>query len=138
MCLKCPARSPRTSDDTLNHYVFERSVTFHNGDGSTSPGRIDLYRRGCFVMEAKQGSDRTASRAPLFGEITGRAASSGRGRRGTAVRGMPGWDVAMHRARGQAEQYARALPSEGGNPPFLAVVDVGNLFELYSDFRRAG
>ncbi|HEU4593218.1 MAG TPA: type IIL restriction-modification enzyme MmeI, partial [Steroidobacteraceae bacterium] len=27
-------------------YMFERPVTFHHGDGSTSPGRIDLYRRG--------------------------------------------------------------------------------------------
>ena len=36
-----------------NAYVFERNVTFHHPDGSTSTGRIDLYKRGCYVLEAK-------------------------------------------------------------------------------------
>lgn len=35
-------------------YVFERRVMFHHGDGTTSRGRIDLYKRGCFVLESKQ------------------------------------------------------------------------------------
>lgn len=134
--LEVPRPQPAQSDDAFNHYVFERSVTFHNGDGSTSAGRIDLYKRGCFVMEAKQGSDRTAASAPLSGETTEQ--TIGRGRKGTAVRGTRGWDVAMRRARGQAEQYVRALPPSEGNPPFLVVVDVGYSFELYSDFSRAG
>src|SRR5579863_1884971 len=47
--------NPTTPDDAENAYVFERSVTFHHPDGSTSTGRIDLYKRGCFVLEAKQG-----------------------------------------------------------------------------------
>src|SRR5918911_846698 len=50
--------APTVPDDEHNAYVFERAVTFTNGDGSTSTGRIDLYKRGCFVLEAKQGSDR--------------------------------------------------------------------------------
>ena len=35
-------------------YMFERPVSFGHGDGSTSTGRIDCYRRGCFVLEAKK------------------------------------------------------------------------------------
>ena len=35
-------------------YIFERPVTFAHGDGSTSAGRIDCYRRGHFVLEAKK------------------------------------------------------------------------------------
>lgn len=35
-------------------YMFERPVSFRHGDGSASPGRIDCYRRGCFVLEAKK------------------------------------------------------------------------------------
>ena len=35
-------------------YMFERPITFHHGDGSTSAGRIDLYRRGAFVLESKK------------------------------------------------------------------------------------
>jgi hypothetical protein len=35
-------------------YMFERPVTFAHGDGSSNPGRIDCYRRGHFVLEAKK------------------------------------------------------------------------------------
>ncbi|MBN8506430.1 MAG: hypothetical protein J0L58_18340 [Burkholderiales bacterium] len=35
-------------------YEFERPISFQHGDGSTSPGRIDLYRAGCFVWESKK------------------------------------------------------------------------------------
>src|SRR4051794_39178644 len=51
----------RGGDDEQNVYVFERGVIFHNPDGSTSHGRIDLYKRGSFVLEAKQGSDQSAT-----------------------------------------------------------------------------
>jgi hypothetical protein len=44
----------------------------------------------------------------------------------------------MFRARGQAEQYARALPTDEGRPPFLIVVDVGHSIELYSEFSQTG
>jgi hypothetical protein len=113
---------PSQPDETLNLYVFEKAVTFAHGDGSTSHGRIDLYRRGCFVLEAKQGSlaDAPSSRV-------------GHGRRKTA-----GWDEAMMKARGQAEAYARALPSSEGWPPFLLVVDVGFSIEVYADFSGLG
>lgn len=113
---------PSQPDETFNRYVFEKAVTFAHGDGSTSHGRIDLYRRGCFVLEAKQGSlaDAPSSRV-------------GHGRRKTA-----GWDEAMMKARGQAESYARALPASEGWPPFLLVVDVGFSIEVYADFSGLG
>ena len=47
---------PARTDNRDNAYVFERSVLFDDGDGQTSTGFIDLYKRGCFVLEAKQGS----------------------------------------------------------------------------------
>ena len=124
---------PTRPDDRDNAYVFERSVTFRHGDGSSSVGRIDLYKRGCFVLEAKQGSDPTAActvKEPEPGWLTSR--------RGTAVRGTKGWDLAMLKAKGQAEQYARALPNEEGWPPFLIIVDVGHAIELYSEFSCTG
>jgi hypothetical protein len=122
-------------DDERNAYVFERSVTFDNGDGSTSKGRIDLYKCACFVLEAKQGSEKALNETLLFeGDLQGSPAKSGKGRRGAAVRGTRRWDVAMRAARGQAEQYVRALPPSEGNPPFIIVTDVGHSFELHSDF----
>ena len=56
--LDVPRPDPTKPDDTENAYVFERSVTFHHPDGTTSTGRIDLYKHGCFVLEAKQGVEK--------------------------------------------------------------------------------
>ena len=71
----------------------------------------DSYRRGAFVLEAKklkQGA------------------------------GTKGFDEALLRARAQAESYARALPAAEGRPPFVVVVDVGQVIELYAEFTRSG
>ena len=123
----------RRADAAPNPYTFEYPVTFRNPDGSTSTGRIDLYKRDAFVLEAKQGSDQQlADQLALFG---GADAPT---RKGTAVRGTPNWTAAMQRARGQAERYAKALPVDHGWPPFLVIVDVGHCFELYADFSRTG
>lgn len=124
---------PAGPNDADNAYVFERTVTFHHMDGSTSTGRIDLYKRGCFVLEAKQGSDQEApEQFDLVPETEKKT------KKGTAVRGTKGWDDAMVRARGQAEGYAKALPAEEGWSPFLIVVDVGHSIELYADFSLSG
>lgn len=58
-----PPHGSRT-DDAQNDYVFERRVFQDNGDGTVSFGRIDCYKRGAFILEAKQGSeaDRSAAR----------------------------------------------------------------------------
>ncbi len=44
----------------------------------------------------------------------------------------------MLRAHGQAVAYVRQLPSNEGRPPFVVVVDVGNVIELYSEFSQTG
>ena len=36
------------------------------------------------------------------------------------------------------EGYARALPVSEGRPPFVSVVEVGRVIELYADFTRSG
>ncbi|MFT5327988.1 MAG: hypothetical protein ACI8P0_005894 [Planctomycetaceae bacterium] len=133
--LAVPHPEPTLPDVSENAYVFERDVTFQNQDGSTSIGRIDLYKRSCFVLEAKQGSEQaTAEDADEFA-LSGTKKKT---KRGTAVRGTKGWDDAMVKARGPAEQFARALPTDEGWPPFLIVVDVGHSIELFADFTRSG
>jgi hypothetical protein len=125
-----PVPDPSQDDPEKDLYVFEKAVTFKNGDGTTSSGRIDLYKKGCFVLEAKQGSDKAESKsADLFGDTPKST------RKGTAVRGTKGWDDAMMRARGQAESYAKALPEW---PPLLIIVDVGHSIEMYADFSLTG
>jgi hypothetical protein len=49
--LDVPPPEPTRPDDADNAYVFERNVHFVEDDGSTSIGRIDLYKRGAFVHE---------------------------------------------------------------------------------------
>ena len=45
--------APAVEDASLNDYTFERAVKFNEADGTSSDGRIDLYKRSAFVMEAK-------------------------------------------------------------------------------------
>ncbi len=135
-----PPDGSRT-DDSQNDYVFERRVFQDNGDGTPpSFGRIDCYKRGSFILEAKQGSeaDRDAAERgeddlDLFGQT-----ASARLKRGTARRGTPGWAKAMVQAKGQAERYAKALPADHGWPPFLLVTDIGYCIEVYADFTGTG
>ncbi|UEM05520.1 hypothetical protein JL101_008815 [Skermanella rosea] len=115
---------PTRDDDRYNLYVFERKVAYPRAYGAVSTGRIDLYKRGCFVLEAKQGSDHKTL--------------SLKTRRGTAVRGGKHWERTMNDARLQALAYARALPAREGPPPFVIVVDVGHSIELFADFSGTG
>ncbi len=109
--LDVPPPEPARDDTRDNAYVFERRITFAHGDGSASSGFIDCYRRGAFVLEAKKVK---------------------------AGAHTKGFDDALMRARAQAEGYARALPAAEGRPPFLLVVDVGHVIELYAEFTRSG
>ncbi|HIJ95957.1 MAG TPA: class I SAM-dependent DNA methyltransferase [Desulfuromonadales bacterium] len=122
---------PTTADDKNNSYVFERSVPNANVDDSGGVCRIDLYKRRCFILETKQGVHRQVSTDPFM-------KTAKPTRKGHAVRGTGGWDLAMIKAREQAEGYARGLPVDEGRPPFLVVVDVGHCIELYSEFSCTG
>jgi len=44
----------------------------------------------------------------------------------------------MFKARNQADYYAHAVAKEDGWPPFLMIVDVGHVIELYAGFSRQG
>lgn len=134
-----PPDGSRT-DDAHNDYVFERRVFQDNGDGTNSFGRIDAYKRGAFILEAKQGSDadrEAAQRGEDDLDLFGQTATA-RMKRGTARRGTPGWAKAMVQAKGQAERYAKALPVDHGWPPFLLVTDIGYCIEVYADFTGSG
>ncbi|MDP3295241.1 MAG: hypothetical protein Q8M37_10985 [Nevskia sp.] len=109
--LGLPRPEPASDDLRDNAYVFERRIRERLGDGSEAERRVDCYRRAAFVLEAKKLHAGTATR---------------------------GFDEALMKARAQAEGYARALPASEGRPPFLVVVDVGRVIELYSEFSRSG
>ena len=92
-------------------YMFERPVTFAHRDGTQSAGRIDCYKRGHFVLEAKKL--KVASHTK-------------------------GFDDGMIRAHAQAQGYMRALPSAETRPPFILVLDVGTVIEVYAEFSQSG
>jgi hypothetical protein len=97
----------------------------HHPDGSTTKGRIDLYKRQCFVLESKQFQAAKAVASQL--ELAAREAGVIEKKKSSQpVRGTEAWDDVMVKARGQAERYVRALPANEPNPPFLVVVDMGH------------
>lgn len=135
--LDVPKPDPSKAEIGENEYVFEYPVKVVESDGSSTTTFADLYKRGHFVLEAKQGSEKKReAKAQLLS--TAKKAAERSARKGTAVRGTTGWDDAMLAARAQAEVYAKHLPLEDGWPPFIVVVDVGHSIELYADFSRSG
>ena len=125
---------PRPGNTHADGYSFEFPVRIPTGPDTHTDGRIDLYRRGSFVLEAKQFATEPADPTALR-----RALDPGAGKKKAGpVRGSEAWDDAMWQARGQAERYARHLPAAEPPAPFLLVVDVGHSLEIFADFTQAG
>ena len=128
--LDLPRPDPASHETAENDYVFERGVRRRESEGMASTLRIDLYKRRCFILEAKQSraGQRDDGQHSLFkaDETASTAASEGR------------WDVLMRNARKQAEDYAFRLPADHPAPPFIIVCDVGYVFEVYADFSGSG
>lgn len=128
---------PRPSNTHLNGYSFEFPVRLPKPDGTFGEGRIDLYKRGAFVLEAKQFA--APQEEPSALQLTAEEAGVYQTKKKSGpVRGTGSWDEAMIRARAQAERYARSLPADEPTPPFLLVVDVGHTIEVFADFTQAG
>ncbi len=119
-----PALKKATGD---NSYVFEEDVK----DGKAHR-RVDLYRRGSFVFEAKQGVNVQAPAA----EAKPKAGHTKKVR-GAGVRDTTDWIDNMQAGRAQAGNYA-AWIADRGDPklPFLIVADLGYRFWIWSSFSR--
>lgn len=92
-------------------YMFERPLKEKHSDGSESDRRVDCYKRGHFILEARKvnlGSHTKSYSNTLLG------------------------------AHAQAQNYARALPAAEGRPPIILVVDVGQVIQLFAEFSRTG
>lgn len=104
---------PATGNPGRDLYVFEKDVLTPHAGRATSIGKIDFYKHGHFLLEAKQGSVRGSKKL------------------GTARRGTPAWNIAMRDAFGQALGYAQWLDEP---PPFLITCDIGHCFDVYATF----
>jgi hypothetical protein len=125
---------PAGAERALNDYVFERAVRRRPSDDIASSLRIDLYKKGCFILEAKQsrlpgGRNALPGQKSLFGDEP-----DSLGKRSVAR----GWDVMMQNARRQAEGYVFLLDADHPAPPFIITCDVGHAFEIFADFTGTG
>ena len=123
---------PNIGGGQLENYVFEAPVRSRETEGKKSNKRIDLYKKGCFILEAKQ--TQFVEARDLQPAFAGFEAPEARGRRHISK----SWDVVMMRARTQAEGYVFRLPTHHPAPPFLIVCDVGHCLEIYADFTGTG
>lgn len=112
----------------LGDYQFEGPVKGGGAGGNT--GAIDLYKKGHFILEAKQSklTETEKQQAELFDAAEDAPVSPSGAR----------YDRLMREALAQAKRYAVNLPSSHPWPPFLIVCDVGRAFELYFDWSGNG
>jgi len=112
----------------LGNYQFEGPVPGGGINGNT--GAIDLYKRGCFILEAKQSKIAGAdTKQSDFWDTPVAAPVAPSGAR---------YDKLMRDALAQAKRYAVNLPANHPWPPFLIVCDVGRAFELFFDWSGNG
>ncbi len=125
---------PEPKHSHAEGYSFEYPVKV---PGSQTTNFVDLYRRGCFILESKQFVAPQEEQTDL--ELTAiKAGVVDKKKKSGPLRGSGAWDDAMIRAKGQAERYVRYLPTEEPNPPFIIVCDVGHSLEIYADFSQNG
>ncbi|MHB9001112.1 MAG: class I SAM-dependent DNA methyltransferase [Thermoanaerobaculia bacterium] len=105
--------NPKTGDVDRDDYVFEREAVLLHDGGRQTLGFIDLYKKGFFILEAKQGSHEGSKKIA------------------TARRGTPSWNAAMQEAFGQALTYSQTIETP---PPFIIITDIGYCFDLYASF----
>ena len=143
LCQGLGLTSPDPKGFGLGDYQFEAPVRSEAALGTKGTGRIDLYKRDHFILEAKQSQLKPGEALPadlptpppvtvhdLFGNVIGTAAPKGKQ--------PPRYDRLMADARVQDERYALALPDDHRTPPFLIVADIGRSFELYFDWAGNG
>ena len=58
---------PASAEHQFNNYVFERAVSFRDAGDKVGNGRIDLYKRGHFILEAKQSRQQGGTKTFDFG-----------------------------------------------------------------------
>lgn len=128
LCLLLDVPKPDAPRPELvdNTYVFEKAVERTGSTGRKSIARIDLWLKGRFIWESKQGVHPPDT-------IDSEPRRSGHGTRGTADH-----EAALFKARIQAQDYAPLLPEGAKNPPFVIVADIGYCFDLFADFRGSG
>jgi hypothetical protein len=100
---------------TGDKYTLEKDIKMPQSSGEIRQGWIDFYKENHFILEAKQGNNRTTTQ----------------GGSSAPKRGTTAYDKYMQKAFIQATAYTPHLPSK---PPFLLTCDIGSHFELWMGY----
>ncbi len=131
--LDLPQPHPAEAWPGKNDYVFERPVRA-SVDLGGQPRRIDLYKRDCFILEAKQSASKDGIQPappPHFARAVGATGVP-------ATQAERKEEMLMREARKQAQSYGSQLPADHAAPPFILVCDVARGFEVWADFTGTG
>lgn len=110
------------SKGVLGAYEYEGPVpnaSVRAEKAASYTGFIDLYKEGCFILEAKQSYLKDGQVEPDLNQGNG-------------------YDLLMRGAYQQARNYAVNVPADRPNVPFLIVCDIGRAFEIYFDWAGNG
>mgnify|MGYP005806430533 CR=1 FL=1 len=130
-------------------YCFEKQVPNYTPEGKFTKNYMDLYKAGCFILEAKRTSDKLRAKGATG--AGGGGATGGRGGKRPTIHapGLPGlveepsaggyrahatYDARLELAFAQSIRYAMALGLQGPPPPFLIVCDIGHSFHIWNRF----
>src|SRR5690242_18945307 len=109
--LNLPLPDPATPDDSKNNYVFDRTITATNPDGTTSPNFIILCKRAHLVLETNQyiqshftpaespGAEPPPTDSPTPADLP--PATPKNLKRALCICGIKLWDDALLRAKSQ-------------------------------------
>jgi hypothetical protein len=128
--LGAPTPDPGTGGE-LGDYQFEGPVKSEAVFLSKHNKRIDLYKRNCFILEAKQSQLKEGEVLPPEQEVEPLE----------AITDLFGNVVGHHTAKGKRPpKYDRLMADARVHktPPFLIVADIGRSFELYFDWAGNG
>jgi hypothetical protein len=166
--LNLPHPTPAVADPSKNTYVFEHTIKVPQPDGSPTTNFIDLYKRHHFVLESKQGIEKSdavtvagtlrvpspptaATTLPMPSQPTSAPATSpslgiqSLGPRPPSQKHLKKGHGIRHSKlwddallRAKAQAEAYVRNIPDDNPPFLLVLDIGYSFETYADFSGLG
>ena len=131
-----------------SEYCFEKQVPNYTPEGRFTKNYMDLYKAGCFILEAKRTPDALRAKSQAGTGVGG--GRGGKGRRPTVqAPALPGlaeeprvegyrahatYDARLETAFIQGIRYAMALGLQGPPPPFLIVCDIGHSFHLWNRY----
>lgn len=131
-----------------SEYCFEKQVPNYSPEGKFTKNYMDLYKAGCFILEAKRTPDKLRAKHEAGTGVGGGGGAKGK-RPAVHAPGLPGlveeppaggyranatYDARLETAFIQGIRYALALGLQGPPPPFLIVCDIGHSFHIWNRY----